>query len=266
MKTLIFLLFSSFFWASTAQTPWQRLRAELDDYTETRIIPIVKKQREKLEKLLSQADAREIASLQFRLWRINQRKKDLLSNLQVHPDSDMEVWDNVQQERNEILDAGIAYIEKYELQIQALLTALQPQQRIWRAEMNILIDQYNATLSETQLRQFKKYGFGEMLTPLGFLLWDVEDKNEAAAEAATKLYPNPATNKQHIRFQIAKQGKVEIYLLDSQGSRLQTILSQSLPKGEHSTEIDLTQFTEGVYICQIITESGMENKRIVKGR
>jgi hypothetical protein len=64
-------------------------------------------------------------------------------------------------------------------------------------------------------------------------------------------YPNPATHRTHIPFQINKPGQVRIEILDSKGAVADVLTDCRLPAGSHMVSWDCGKHPAGFYICQM---------------
>lgn len=84
----------------------------------------------------------------------------------------------------------------------------------------------------------------------------IVNTNERSAESVS-IYPNPSEDVIYVEFPSAQ--KRTIHLLDMQGRILQTVETS-----ESTLTIDLTEFPEGMYQINLISELGNINKRIIK--
>jgi hypothetical protein len=66
-------------------------------------------------------------------------------------------------------------------------------------------------------------------------------------------YPNPATHRTHIPFQMYKPGQVRLEILDSKGAVADVLTDRYLPAGSHMVSWDCQKHPAGFYICQMRT-------------
>ena len=68
-------------------------------------------------------------------------------------------------------------------------------------------------------------------------------------------FPNPATNEVSINYSLNKSGKVEIDIYDVTGKMFNTIKSDNLEIGNHSSNINVSNFNAGVYMYSVKSEN-----------
>jgi hypothetical protein len=81
-------------------------------------------------------------------------------------------------------------------------------------------------------------------------------RDAPAIKQEVQLYPNPATDKIHLKTAVTQSQVLNIRIMDMVG---RTALKQSLgayPKGTHDIEIDISRLAAGMYICQVSGYSG----------
>jgi hypothetical protein len=79
-------------------------------------------------------------------------------------------------------------------------------------------------------------------------------------------YPNPFNPSTTIEFNIASKTKVEIYIFNSLGQRIATLLDKEMKAGTYQTKWDGKdsngkRLSSGVYFYQILTEAGYSNTK-----
>ena len=81
----------------------------------------------------------------------------------------------------------------------------------------------------------------------------------------TSFYPNPAAPTSQLDYEVKKTGPVTIDLLDKDGNKLRTLVSEaSQEKGPQTQQLDLHDVPAGTYFYKITTKSGTQTKRFVK--
>ncbi len=110
-----------------------------------------------------------------------------------------------------------------------------------------------------------EYGCSNSITilvsvnPLGVihLSSDLQDVN---------VYPNPAIDHFTLEFNTSLETPIDIYLVNMLGARVRVMHSEGTNGSglmKHKYEIDTSTLTEGVYNIEIVTTSGIVNKRVV---
>ncbi|MCU0447080.1 MAG: hypothetical protein MUE85_19470 [Microscillaceae bacterium] len=178
-KLMAIGLIWGFFWLNEAKAEvWQKtndlekLLKELQTYTDTHIVPVMKIQRKKLHKYLTISDLKAIDELSRQKYELENRKKIFLKDPKASADWRMREWEAIQQAHTEISLGLQTLADNYEKIIQQLFAEIADKINFWRAEMNQIVEKYNQLLDENQTRPFKKYGFGEFMQPEGFVGWN----------------------------------------------------------------------------------------------
>lgn len=249
---------------------FKALLKELEDYTQAHIVPVMKIQRERLNDYLMDEDLKYLAELGKQYEEMRAKKNKLLNKKSAtNPDKIAQEWEQIQQTKKNIQEEISILSEKYEQIIQRLLDEIEFQKTIWRAEMNKIVDKYNAKIDDMRLRHFKKHNFGEWMQVEGFLLWNIkqnytENREAGADEGALGIFPNPASHWHTISFDLIKAGEVKIVLLDIQGKPLRNVIQKYFPIGKHQISTYIGDIVKSLYFYRIITPNGIETKKWLK--
>jgi hypothetical protein len=149
----------------------KKLLKELDDYTNEKVIPVLQIQRKKLDRTLHPNDLKTINFLRKRKDFFIKEKNKLTSGISQNPDNQMLEWEKIQTSLKEINQEANDILDEFSEVIEGLFLEIEDKMKLWRFEMNLIIDKYNAKLNENEVRLFKKHHLGEFTQPLGFLLW-----------------------------------------------------------------------------------------------
>ncbi|MBA3647807.1 MAG: T9SS type A sorting domain-containing protein [Chitinophagales bacterium] len=82
-------------------------------------------------------------------------------------------------------------------------------------------------------------------------------------EADLTIFPNPAETKANVHFTISNSSHVLLRIFDMSGKKVFTILNQNLAEGEYSLDLNASQFTKGVYLVNLITDSATQNQKLI---
>lgn len=114
----------------------------------------------------------------------------------------------------------------------------------------------------------KQHAVKRLMKPVGFLLMDPTKEfqfpEKQRGDFNASVYPNPASYKSQIDFELPKNSFVKIELLDRQGNVLQTILEEDKKKGKHVIPVDTSKLPTNIYYYKITTKQGSETKRFLK--
>lgn len=76
------------------------------------------------------------------------------------------------------------------------------------------------------------------------------------------LYPNPATNTANLKFNLDKDGPVDIVLTDMNGKTVAVIArGEKYAAGTHTRMLNLDRYASGIYLLQVHTAGGQETLR-----
>ncbi len=76
-------------------------------------------------------------------------------------------------------------------------------------------------------------------------------------------YPNPFNPSTIINYQIPKAGFVSLKVYDILGREVKTLISEQQEKGIYNIELNMSDFSSGIYIYTIKTENFIESKKLL---
>lgn len=83
---------------------------------------------------------------------------------------------------------------------------------------------------------------------------------EASTQNAFEIYPNPTTESINLLFQSDLAATGTIQIVDAQGRILKTLPLTT----DQTQEINITGLPNGLYLCQILTDTGLYTHKFVK--
>lgn len=86
--------------------------------------------------------------------------------------------------------------------------------------------------------------------------FDIKQENSTA--------PNPFTDNTKLTFTLDNPGNVIVTVMNTQGSKVETLYNGYLNSGDHEFTIDGSKFTAGTYIYKIETENGIKTGKMIK--
>jgi hypothetical protein len=78
-----------------------------------------------------------------------------------------------------------------------------------------------------------------------------------------KTFPNPATSRATLRYELPHSGLVRISLYNTLGQRVLDPVNRVMSAGRHQRTLDLNQLGSGLYFIRIETESGSITRKLV---
>jgi alpha-amylase len=77
----------------------------------------------------------------------------------------------------------------------------------------------------------------------------VQEKNSTTITLTTS--PNPTTGKAVVSYSIPSTTLVRLVVFDSNGAKVKVLVNDTMKAGNHSAELDLTGFKDGIYTCRL---------------
>ena len=271
----------------------KELRDEMKAYHQENIDPVIRQQRLKLEKQISEEDKAVIDELRAKA---TARKKQQKEKMKARKDSmrrhkhdmkerqhkekakmkrDLHEGHAIEREKIEKL------IEKYGGEIHSLQEEIQDQREIWDKDMKAIKEKHKEKYKKEQLDRTKvkksmdhhakekKHDRDKMVRKFHhkkaahfLLLNPYTETMSLEGEASSilrniKLFPNPAKAQSNVRFELQEDGPVSIELRNDQGLLIKQILEPNLQKGDNEISIDLSGIQDGSYILIFRDKNGM---------
>ncbi len=89
----------------------------------------------------------------------------------------------------------------------------------------------------------------------------ISDKTINSSDFGLKQnYPNPVTGKTTIEYNLIKRSKVNISIYNLSGQLVENVISMQQAPGAYKLEVDLSNYTAGVYTYKLSTPYGMDSK------
>ncbi|MCX7736604.1 MAG: T9SS type A sorting domain-containing protein, partial [Candidatus Kapabacteria bacterium] len=92
----------------------------------------------------------------------------------------------------------------------------------------------------------------------------VEQYNYLLDNIFLSSYPNPTSGNTSISISLPLPSNIEMNIMDILRNSLFTKTNSYYNAGLHSFDLDLSNFSSGVYFCTIKTDIGMKTIKIVK--
>jgi hypothetical protein len=82
---------------------------------------------------------------------------------------------------------------------------------------------------------------------------------------AAKAYPNPSNGNLHIAYQLSSETNVAISICDLQGRVLSHVTAgETQAAGNYELPLNIAEFSNGYYFCQIATNYNTQTIRLLK--
>ncbi|MCC3151965.1 T9SS type A sorting domain-containing protein [Hymenobacter sp. BT770] len=258
-------------------------RPEINAYFQANVLPVLRQQRQKLEPQLDPADRAQLATYRTQLAALKQQGQALRQSIApagppaggrpMLTDAQRQQVQQLHSQTRTIMLSVAQMAQKYEAPIRQLAQEVQPQKEKWAADIKGIVSK-NATPEQQQRiaqhggMERGRGGMHRFFKPAMFLLMDPNAPASSTTDGSsgsTSFYPNPAAATSQLNYDVKKAGPVTVDLLDGNGNKLRTLVSESnVEKGAHTQSLDLRDLPAGTYFYKITTRSGSETKRFVK--
>lgn len=95
------------------------------------------------------------------------------------------------------------------------------------------------------------------------LLTDVKDEYLPTEYKLSQNYPNPFNPVTTITFQVPRQNKVVLRVIDNLGREIETLVNEEKSVGNYSLRFDGSKYSSGIYFYQLITNEKIITKKFV---
>lgn len=82
--------------------------------------------------------------------------------------------------------------------------------------------------------------------------------------AEAEIFPNPTRDVLNLKLSLENKSGVHVKIIDINGKILLTKNIQELIAGDYQMQLDLSPLEAGVYVCEIVTDSGRVVKKVVR--
>ncbi|MEM7370137.1 MAG: T9SS type A sorting domain-containing protein [Bacteroidota bacterium] len=272
----------------------KQTKHDIHAYVEANVFPVLTSQRQALDQLISAEDRiavdqiREEQKVLRENMKANRPKREEFKQGASPTEEQREAFRAHMKERRLLMTRAWAIADKYETEIDQLLMDLRPQMETWRADIKSLMPDHHQGMEgrkrEGMDRREKghhshqgrrggghrgrKMGFFRQIhSPVGFLLLNPEatvlpftDENEASS---LTVYPNPSTGSTSLSYRLQHAGKVEIQLIDPQGTLVRSKNYDDLQAGNYTEEILTKGLKKGVYVVRIQSNAQIQTQKLV---
>lgn len=238
-----------------AHGPNAEAHKEARQYYKSEVLPVLQAQRLKLEADLTPSDKAEISRLRTELAALRPDRKDFHKKKTKHQwtQEDIDKHKAIHEQRRTLMDQARTIADRYEPQILALRAEIQPQSEVWKAEFARI---HATKQQDTHHHKHHSKGGLHHMRPTHFILLDPAaptpaTKQSLDTQSTLQVFPNPATNRATLRYNLPAASKVRVELLAQDGKVLQVLSDTQQEAGEHLIDLETTQLTPGTYFFRI---------------
>ncbi|WP_216726643.1 T9SS type A sorting domain-containing protein [Hymenobacter siberiensis] len=260
------------------------IRREVRAYFQANVLPVLQQQRQKLEPQLTASDRIQLATYRTQLKALKDQGQALRRSVApagtATPATRPTLTEAQQKQAHDLrfqargIMLNVAQMaQKYDAPIAQLTQEVAPQKEKWATDIKAIVaktatPEQQQRMAAMQGRKHERGGLRRFFKPAAFLLLDpnapAANKNEQGV-GNTSFYPNPAAPTSQLDYDVRKTGPVTIDLLDKDGNKLRTLVSEaSQEKGPQTQQLDLHDVPAGTYFYKITTKGGTQTKRFLK--
>jgi len=256
---------------------FEGMRAETKTYREQNIEPVLLTQRAKLESEISKEDKAAIAQMRpvFKKVHQNMREKhEALKEGSKKPnEKERQQMQNRRESNKEQFEKLRALVVKYDSNIEALFSEIEPQQQKWQEDQKAIRQKYFSKVKEAKtghggnFHSGKRGGHDQQMKKMHFLLLD-PNKTTALSSSPqviekVSVYPNPASNTSALTYTLKTAGNVSIEFRNERGDVVKVLANNFQEAGVYEQEVDLTDLKAGVYYFTITNGKELVSRKVV---
>lgn len=249
---------------------------EMKKYLKENLIPVLRIQRQELDKELSKQEIARIDEIRTELKSLREQQRNFRKDFQESATKPtVEQRRQMREYRKQmatLMDEVEIMAENHDAKITALLNEIQPEIEKAHLEMQRMMDVQNPNEEQRKHHQNQnspmmpppghekspESPLHRLLTPEGFLLWNPGEtepgdmgffgENESRQ---INVFPNPAENQVQISLNLESDTKVEISIFDKNGNNVQTLPVEKAAAGIYSKTIKTNDLPNGLYFVKI---------------
>lgn len=163
-----------------------------------------------------------------------------------------------------------ALVAKYEANINALLDETKASHgETWKTEIKAIVLDIAPDMEERMNERVERDGKKDKWThrffhPAKFLLSNpYEAKNESLTDRTIGLYPNPAQKRTNIKYEVLKEGEVQIGIYNRGGDLVKTVFTKYQQPGSYNVEANLDGLADKMYIISVTDAAGKVSEQLL---
>lgn len=244
------------------------LRKELREYFKKNILPVLQKQRAKLDAQMNSNDRKQLQNVKSQIEAVKSELKAFRPELKQYKVKGQEIPEDL---RNQLFALRTrirshfgslkTLAQKYDNQIQSLFGEISAEKQTWEKEIRGIFIKY---IGEEKLVEIKKpmgrHFLRKKLSKTAFLLVKPE---KPSIDGSISIFPNPATSVQYIQFDLEEDTQLKVELLNDQGEVVQLITEGFRQAGNFTFPVNTTELEKEVYFYRITQGDKMTTRRIL---
>ena len=249
---------------------------EMKKFIAENVIPLLKIQRQELDKSLSKQEIQRLEEIRSEMKKLRNEQRTQRQEIEKNGQKpSVEQKQNMRANRNQmnsLMDELEIMAENHDAQITALLDQIKPEIESAHHEMKLIMEkqerpEHNMKNHHGNLHQNKFKPEAEnrplspihrLLTPEGFLLWnpaephpDLEEFSDQTRSQKIIIFPNPAENQVQISLNLDSPANVEINLFDKDGNNIKSFPAEKANNGIFSKTININDLENGLYLIKV---------------
>lgn len=257
---------------------------EVKAYIQQNVLPVMKIQRQELDKQIDAADQIRLDELRAEmksLMTIIKEKREIFRESEEKPSAEQRAeMRELRNQRHGLMDEVAMLSEKYDAEISSALEPIRENAETWKRELNVIRQEScnNKAMQKQKgqcgRKQYQGADAGmpmqKFLSPQGFLLWDTEDSipfmddgNSEENSLQIHIFPNPATETIQVSLALAESGSVLVQVLDKDGQVVIRGSEHKASEGTYSESINLNTLENGVYFVKIKADGKTRVERLI---
>ncbi|MCF8364774.1 MAG: T9SS type A sorting domain-containing protein [Bacteroidales bacterium] len=256
---------------------------EMKAYIEENVLPVMKIQRQELEKQIEVSDKARLEEIRADLKSMRtmmKDKRDALRQSDEKPTVEQRAEMREHRDKMHKLMNEVAIMsEKYDAAINSALENIEQNAETWKNEMMTLRQSQNGQRKAARgdcpngmgdrpgrkgnqagppMAKEKGMPFQRLLNPEGFLLWNTDEplpmlgsEEDMEDNLKVNLYPNPASESVQVSLTLDQDESVSINIVDKDGKVVIEGKKALANAGDYLESFNLSKLNSGIYFVKI---------------
>ncbi len=257
-----------------AQPHKKESREKVKAYMESKVLPVLRTRRQKLEAELTNQEKQQISALREQMHTLRKAGKEKRvgsrnTRGEERTEAEKAAMSAERKKRKQLMSEVMAIADQHEATIEKLLAGIEEQQQQWKADIRAIMEASGTERAQgdtpgRQGRGRRQHAM-QINDPASFLLLNPNAKTLEEIEGShSSLYPNPVNGESVLEYQLEEKGPVIITVFDDKGIPVKSLVYEIQDKGPYKVSMEANELKAGTYLYLLSTARGTETSRFVK--
>ncbi|RLD44226.1 MAG: hypothetical protein DRI89_03515 [Bacteroidetes bacterium] len=246
------------------------LRAEIRDYAQKNIIPVISKERKAFDSILNDTEKDQIALAQGKrkARRIMFREWYKSEDFDPGARRDDPNFDMMREDMQKSMKEVRAIAATHDSEIEKSMDNIDAYSKVWASKIKTITDKYQS--GQNNNSRGYNHHLRQMASPVNFLLFnynetentslfDIDRKNMLIVE----VYPNPATSHATVRIAGIHNQLTEVNLYTKEGSMIKPLYNEQVEGEEVTFGFSVADLENNIYLVKVKAGETVVARKII---